>query len=296
MAIGEVIDLEHAYATPFLADIGTSWGMDVDQVSTLDYATATGELGHQAYQGYGNLVAAWGRDLPVALNCRVESIDWSGPGVKLSTPKGKLSARTALLTVSTGVLASGDIAFTPALPAWKADAIHSLPMGTENKVGVHFDQDVFGESGRAYVTTWNDDGQAAKVDASVMGLNTASVFVGGRLGVWLEKQGPRTLEAFAIDRIAEIFGNGIRKHVTRCIATAWESEPWTRGSWACARPGLAGKRTDLAAPLGPRLFFAGEATVYGGQGTCNGAYDSGLRAAREIADALALSQRRAKSG
>lgn len=270
--------------------------MDVDQVSTLDYATATGELGYQAYQGYGNLVAAWGREVPVTLNCRVESIDWSGPGVTVSTPKGTLSARTALVTVSTGILASGDIAFTPALPTWKDEAIHSLPMGTENKVGVHFDRDVFGESGRAYVTTWNDTGEAAKVDASVMGLNTASVFVGGRLGVWLEKQGPRTLEAFAIDRIAEIFGNAIRKHVTRCITTAWESEPWTRGSWACARPGQADKRADLAAPLAPTLFFAGEATVYGGQGTCNGAYESGLRAAQEIADALALRERRVSNG
>ncbi len=286
VAVCDVIDMEHEYAPPFLAAFGTSWGKDVDQVSTVDYATSTGELGHQAYRGYGNLVAAWARDVSVVLNCRAERIDWSGHGVKVTTPKGTLSGRCALITVSTGILASGDISFEPGLPDWKSEAIDNLPMGTENKVGVHFDKDVFGDSGRGHFTTWNDDGQGAKVDASVMGLNTASVFVGGRLGVWLEKQGPRALQDFAIDRVADIFGNSVRKHVTRCIATAWETEPWTRGSWACARPGHADKRADLASPIGDTLFFAGEATVYGGQGTCSGAYRSGLRAAKEIAEAL----------
>ena len=287
VAVGDVIDLEHEFAPPFLAGFATGWGTDVDQVSTADHASSTGELGYQAYTGYGNLVAAWGRDVPVTLNCRVDRVDWSGQGVTAETPKGKISARCALVTVSTGVLAAGEIAFEPGLPDCKNDAIHNLPMGTENKIGVHFDRDVFGAEGRAHYTTWNEDGYAGKVDAGVMGLNTASVFTGGRLGVWLEKQGPAALREFAIDRLADIFGHSIRKHVARCITTAWETEPWTRGSWACARPGQAEKRAVLARSVDNRLFFAGEATVYGGQGTCSGAYLSGIRAATEIAEVLA---------
>ncbi len=290
VAISDVIDMDHEYAPPLLASIGTSWGMDVDQVSTTDSASTKGELGHQALHGYGNLVSAWGRDVDVTLNCRVDKIDWSGTGIKLETPKGTVSGRCALITVSTGFLGSGELVFSPGLPDWKVEAIHNLPMGTENKIGVHFDKDIFGEDGRAHYTTWNSDGHAGKVDASVMGLNTASVFIGGRFGIWLEKQGAQAMQDFAIDRVADIFGNGIRKHVDRCIATAWESEPWTRGSWACARPGHADKRADLARPINDVLFFAGEATVYGGQGTCNGAYDSGLRAAHEIARSLTREQ------
>jgi monoamine oxidase len=118
------------------------------------------------------------------------------------------------------------------------------------------------------------------------------VFVGGRLGVWLEKQGQAALTDFAIDRIADIFGSDIRKRVKRCIATAWEGDPWTRGTWACARPGHAHQRAQLARPLEERLFFAGEATDRGGQGTCHGAYNSGLRAACEIAETLQLSGNR----
>ncbi len=286
LALSDVIDVDHEFAPPFLAAIATAWGKDVDEVSTADNDSAVGELGYQVPRGYGNLVAAWGAEVPVALNSRAERIDWSANAVGVTTTGGKVTARAVLLTVSTGVLGAGEIAFHPRLPDWKLEAIHDLPMGTENKIGVYFDTDVFGEQGRAHYTTWNTDGTAAKIDASVMGLNTASVFVGGRLGVWLERQGPAALQDFAVSRLADIFGNDLRKRVQRCITTAWESDPWTRGSWACARPGQALQRTSLAHSIDERLFFAGEATDIGGQGTCHGAYHSGVRAAREIAATL----------
>ena len=286
VALSEVMELENEYAPPLCGNIGTSWGLDVDCVSTADFASATGALGYTVLNGYGNLVAAWGAGVAVSLNTRVERIDWSGSGVTAQTPRGTIRGRAALCTVSTGILGSGEIEFTPGLPDWKAEAVAGLPMGTENKMGVYFDTDVFGADGRGHYTTWNDDGNMAKVHACVMGLNTAAVFVGGRHGVWLEKQGQQACHDFAVDRIADIFGNSIRKHVSRSIATAWSTEPWTRGSWACARPGQAFQRANLARAVDERLFFAGEATVYGGQGTCDGAYRSGIRAAQEIAAQL----------
>ncbi len=286
VAIADVIDLDNEFAIPFLGGVATAWGRDVDQVSTTDFDSAVGELGFQALRGYGNLIAAWGADVTVSLNTRVERIDWSGRGVAVETPKGTIAGCCVLSTVSTGILASGDILFTPKLPDWKTEAIHNLPMGTENKMGVYFDTDVFGSDGRGHYSVWNDDGNAAKVDASVMGLNTAVVFVGGRHGIWLEKQGQQACHDFAVDRIADIFGNDIRKHVNRSITTAWETEPWTRGSWACAKPGQAHQRAHLERAIDERLFFAGEATIYGGQGTCDGAYQSGIRAAKEIAAQL----------
>ena len=286
VAISDVIDLGNEFAAPLLGSIGTSWGKDIDLVSTADFASATGELGFPVLHGYGNLVSAWGADVEVSLNTRVERIDWSGRGVQVETPKGTTTARAVLCTVSTGILASEEIFFAPGLPDWKTEAINNLPMGTENKMGVYFDTDVFGADGRGYYTTWNDDGSMAKVDANVMGHNKAAVFVGGRRAIWLERQGQQACHDFAVDRIADVFGNDIRKHVHRSIVTAWSTEPWTRGSWACAVPGQAYQRANLARPVDERLYFAGEATVYGGQGTCHGAYQSGIRAAQEIAAQL----------
>jgi monoamine oxidase len=286
-AISEVIDLESPYAPPFLENIATGWGVDADGVSCADNASSVGALGYPVPHGYGNLVAAWGADVPVTLNARAERIDWSGPGVAVETPKGTVRARLALLAVSNGMLASGEIAFTPGLPDWKLGALEGLPMGTENKMGVAFDKDVFGPDGRGHHTVWSDGAESAKVDVNGMGFDSVSVFTGGRHAVWLEKQGPQACRDFAVDRIAEVFGNDIRKHVVRSITTAWSTEPWTRGSWACALPGQVHQRAQLARPIDDRLFFAGEATEVGGQGTCDGAYRSGLRAAREIAERLA---------
>jgi len=169
VAVSDVVDIDNKFAALFLCSVAPAWGKDIDLVSTADFASATGELGFQVLHGYGNLIAAWGEDVVVSLNTRVERIDWSGHGVTVEMPKGSIAGRTVLNTVSTGILASGEILFTPRLPDWKTDAINGLPMGTENKIGVYFDTDVFGADGRGHYSIWNDDGNAAKVDASVMG-------------------------------------------------------------------------------------------------------------------------------
>lgn len=284
VALSDVVNADNAFAAPFMGAVATAWGLDFDRVSTVDFASAAGENEYQVFRGYGNLIASWGADVAVSLDTPAERIDRAGNSVRVETPKGTLSARAVLITVSTGVLAHGDIGFAPALPAWKRNAIHALPMGTENKIGLHFDRDIFGPDGRGYYTTWRDDETAAKVDAGVMGPNTAVVLVGGRQAIGLEREGPEALTGYALDRVADIFGNDIRKHVGRAIPTSWHSEPRTRGSWACAEPGQAHQRAALARPVDDRLFFAGEATLYESQGTCHGAYLSGIRAAREIAE------------
>jgi len=140
--------------------------------------------------------------------------------------------------------------------------------------------------GFGFYTTWNDAGDRGLLEASVNGDNTAIVFAGGRHGIWLEKQGQQAGQDFALDRVAEIFGNDVRKRVTRSIVTAWGTEPWTLGAYSCARPGQAHQRQELAKPIDERLFFAGEATINGSHATCHGAYLSGIRAAAEIAKSL----------
>ncbi len=290
VAISEVIDFDNEFAAPFMAYMASAWTFDVDQVSCLDITDAEGGCNYRLLNGYGSLVAAWGADVPVSLNTRAERIDWSGRGVSVETPKGTIKGRTALITVSTGILGAGDIGFTPGLPDWKIDAIHNVPVGTENKTCIYFDKDIFGPDGRGIYSLWKDDGNetsdAAYIEANVMGHNYAIVGHGGRHAVWLEKQGQQAAHDFAVDRIAEVYGNDIRKHVSRSIVTAWTTEPWTRGSYAAAKPGQFHQRANLARTVDDRLFFAGEATMYGSQGTCHGAYMSGIRAAQEIAENL----------
>ena len=286
VAIADLVDLESEYALSFMHDMAELCAGDIDEVSCKDFASDNGGSDYPVLNGYGNLVAAWGSDIPVSLNTRVERIEWSGKDARVETARGTLRGRAVVSTVSTGILATGDIEFVPGLPDWKMEAVLGLPTGTENKICLHFDQDVFGTEGRGFHNTWNDAGDACGFEASVMGQNTAIAFTGGRHAIWLEKQGQQAGHDFAVDRVAEAFGNDIRKHVTRSIVTAWTTEPWTRGSYSCALPGQAHQRVELARPLDGRLFFAGEATNVGAQATCHGAFLSGLRAAQELGETL----------
>jgi monoamine oxidase len=63
----------------------------------------------------------------------------------------------------------------------------------------------------------------------------------------------------------------------------WAQDPWTRGAYSWVPRGAVDAPTALAAPVGDRLFFAGEATDPGGDtGTVHGALATGVRAASEI--------------
>ena len=286
VAIADLLDLGSKYAMTYANIMAATYAQDIDQISSIEVATFEEGPDIPILNGYGNLVTAWGNDIPVSLNTKVERVEYSNKGVSVETSRGTLQARTVLSTVSNGILAAGEIEFAPALPDWKFEAVSGLPIGTLNKICVHFDNDIFGLEGRGFHIVCDDDTGAAGFEASVMGQNTAIVFVGGRHAIWLEKQGQQASHEFAVKQVAEVFGNDIRKQVIRSIATAWTTDPWTRGSYTCALPGHGHQRVELARPLDDRLFFAGEATTVGDHACCHGAYRSGIRAAQEIAKAI----------
>jgi len=285
-AISEIIDLESPYATPYKDMIAVTAPKDLDEASAADFFHGVEE--HEVFntlRGYGNLVAQWGSDVKVSLNTKVESVDWSGKEVRVKTIKGSIRARCLISTVSNGILAAQHIHFKPRLPDWKMEAIQGVPMGAENKIGVHFKKDIFAPETSGYYQAWSSEAQGAYIDVNLMSTNVVTVFMGGRFSIWMEQQGQQASHEFAVDRIADIFGNDIRQSVGRSIATAWVTDPWTLGSYASALPGQFHQRGSLPLAIDNKLFFAGEATARA-HGTCHGAYWSGVRAAREVSKVL----------
>jgi monoamine oxidase len=70
--------------------------------------------------------------------------------------------------------------------------------------------------------------------------------------------------------------------------TRWSRDRFSWGSYSqIPVGGTIDDRDRLAEAVGSRLFFAGEATSRDYSGTVHGAYLSGLRAARELAEAIA---------
>lgn len=76
----------------------------------------------------------------------------------------------------------------------------------------------------------------------------------------------------------------------------WETDPWSRGGYACFDTGYdPSLRAWLARPFG-RVFFAGEHTSFRWQGYMNGAVETGLRAAAELVRAQNTTSGRLQSG
>jgi len=287
VAIADVVDIEDDEASLYLYSLAALNACDPDETSVVDYASFGAGPDWPIRESFGALVAAWGQGVPVSLNTRVERIDWSGPGVRVETSKGTIRGRTALITASTGVLLAGDIAFQPALPGWKQGAIAALPTGCANKIAVHFDRDIFGAEARGFTYTENGRDEPTGFEVNLFGDPVAVIFTGGRFSEWLERQGQSAGEDYAISRVADVFGNDCKSHLTRCIVSAWASDPWTRGAYSSARPGQGHQRRELARDVDGRLFFAGEAAIEVHQGTCHGAYLSGLETIARVAAALA---------
>lgn len=86
----------------------------------------------------------------------------------------------------------------------------------------------------------------------------------------------------AIDMLEEIYGKGsIRPHVVSAYGFSWEEMPGYRGAFKQFYAGQQHYFGALAEPS-QNIWFAGDAVSYAG-GWIEGALQSGLRAAREIA-------------
>jgi monoamine oxidase len=227
----------------------------------------------------------------VRLGTRARRIDCSGP-VRVETEAGTIRANACIVTVSTGVLRSGAIAFDPALPAPVAQAIAELPMGLLSKVALRAaGEDRLGLPANCSVDrriTGPDDA-ALSMHFWPRGADHVVGFFGGRLSWALAREGEAATEDFARSEIRALFGaEAERAFAPGAVVTRWGTDPNFLGSYAYAGPGHVAARSAMAEPIADgRLAFAGEAWRDDGlAGTVGGAFLSGEEAGRAIAAAL----------
>ncbi|EYF07519.1 putative amine oxidase protein [Chondromyces apiculatus DSM 436] len=268
--------------------------VELDRSSSLESAKFAAGADVLVKEGYGTFVEAFGQEVMphVRLNAPVTKISYGASGVSVETAtKERFKGRKVLVTVSTGVLASGKIAFEPALPADKREAIAGLPMGLLNKVILEFSTaDVFPEDdGAALDNTWvlygGDLGSREDDMAFVfrpMDTNTAIGFFGGDRAWELEKQPGRGKDAMtklAVTAMSAMCKCDAGKALVKSRTTAWGSESWTHGAYSAALPGKSAMRGVLAKPVAHQVYFAGEACY---NATYNGsfaaAYNSAIQA------------------
>jgi monoamine oxidase len=256
-------------------------GVELDRVSLHDMdAYEDTEINWRLPSGYGALISAYGAPCPVALEVEVTLIDHSGARVKIETSRGTLSAAKVIVTVPTNLIANENIRFHPALPK-KVEAARGLPLGTNNKVMLALDD------GDSLPKDAGLRGAALRTDVGSFqirpfGRPCIEGFFGGSFARELEDAGNGALAAQGIDEVVALLGSDVRRKLTPLAESRWAHDPFAQGAYSAARPGHAGARAVLAAPVDGRLFFAGEATSPHFFSTAHGARNSGERAADEI--------------
>ena len=273
-------------------------GVEARNDSLHDYvATALSGRNPQVREGLGTLVARQAEGLRVALDSPVQTVATGGPGgaVTLDGPRGRVRARGCVVTVSTGVLAAGAIRFDPPLPPAAEAAVAGLPQGLLSKVALRaagpdrLDLPAFGRLGRRVE---NEGDRPASWVLWPFGRDHAIGYIGGEAAWELAREGPKAADTYARAELARYFGAARVERAFRpgAVATRWAEDPLFRGAYSHARIGHAGARAALrdAAVADGRLRFAGEACHERYAGTVGGAWESGLRAARAVAETLGV--------
>jgi monoamine oxidase len=235
--------------------------------------------------GIGGLVARLAEGLPVRLHARVERLRWGARGVVAEGGFGTVSARTAIVTVSTGVLAAGGIAFDPPLPAATQAAIHALPMGLLTKVAFRADHahapdlPPFASVRRAVEVR----GDRPMSFLSRLFHDPLLIGFCGGARAWEMLHDAPAMEAAAREEVAAIFGAPAAAALGGATVTRWGEDPLFRGAYTHAVPGARDARRTLGTPLSDgRLCFAGEACHPRFAATVAGAWLSGEAAAAAV--------------
>ncbi len=260
-------------------------GAPLDRLSIADflaYDNAATHTNWRVQEGYGNLIAASVPDVTLRLSSPVRRIALTDRGVRLDTDRGPIATRSAVITVSTNVLASGAIAFDAAAD----DHLHAaskLPLGLADKLFF----ELHGNHGLEPETHLLGNPHSSDTGSYYirpLGRPVIEAFFGGTGAVTIERSGLLDAFAFAMDELSSLLGNNICSHLRPLAASSWCRTDWIRGSYSHALPGHAGARKTLAKPVRGRLFFAGEATHNSDFSTAHGAWETGIRAAEQLVE------------
>jgi monoamine oxidase len=261
-------------------------GEDGERISVLDNQRLWSGPDYTTHDGYGALVAAYGRDLPVRLSTPVSHVRWGDGGVEAETPAGVVRARAAIITPPVGVLKAGAIRFTPELPESCRAALDGIGMGALTKIALRLGDERFGLNDATVLMDGTRSAAMTMIEMFPGGKPLAVAVCGGDFARGLGQAGEAAAVAHLTDVLAGMLGASLRGQVRGGRLASWWADPLSRGAYSVCLPGQMAAREALARPVAERLWFAGEAAAGGGSMTVGGATLSARKAAGEIAARL----------
>lgn len=260
--------------------LGASFsGKDLKDVSAVDKARAQDRnTAIACRQGLGTLIAKLGEQLPLALSTPARRILWSNRDVVVETQGGKITARAAIITVSSNVLAGDSIRFAPELPKRALDAAAKLSLGSYDRIALQISGNPLGLSRDDVIIEQSGSTKTALLYGNIGGSSLCTIDVAGSFGRDLSAQGEKAMAAFAVEWLTRLYGSEVGAAVKKTSATRWNAAPFVLGAMSAAAPGAQLSRRVLSEPIGC-MYLAGEATHETLWGTIDGAWESGERAA-----------------
>jgi monoamine oxidase len=256
-------------------------GVLPDRASCVDFARYVWE-GEDipVRQGFGTVISSLAAGLDIRRDSPVEQIDLTrSDRVRVSGKWGSVEARHVIVTVSTGVLQSGTLRFTPGLPLKLREAIAGLPMGSCNKLYLPFNRPVFGDLPPSLLVPLDNRDEAMEIVIRGGEEEAAVGMFHGPFGRRLAVEGEFAMRAHLLETLAKIFGHGISNSVSPAVMSVnWDANPFVGGYVSAALPGCADARLRLAEPIDTRVAFAGEATSPHFMGDVHGAWLEGRAA------------------
>jgi monoamine oxidase len=224
---------------------------------------------------------------PMRLSCPATRIAWGDGALQVETPDGTLTADAVIVTVSTGVLGAGLIAFDPPLPAETAQAIADLPMGLLSKIVLRAEGvERLGLAGQTHLFRKRESLTAPffSMIAWPRGEDHVIGFIGGAAAWDLATDPCSAADLMRAEWCAMLGADAARVFADGAFTTGWGTDPHHLGAYSYARPGATMARRRLSQPLaGGGLVFAGEACrIDGSAGTVGGAVLDGRRAAATV--------------
>jgi monoamine oxidase len=254
-------------------------GKDLKDVSVVDKARAQDRnTAIACRQGLGTLIAKLGEQVPLSLSTPASRISWDRRDVTVDTPSGRIAARAAIITVSSNVLAAGNIRFAPEIPKRALDAAAKLSLGSYDRIALQMPGNPLGLARDDIIIEQSNSTRTALLYANMSGSSLCTIDVAGSFGRDLSAQGEAAMVAFAVEWLSKLFGSDAAAAVKKSSATRWNAAPYALGAMSAAVPGGQASRKILSEPIGC-MYLAGEASHETLWGTIDGAWESGERAA-----------------
>lgn len=229
----------------------------------------------------------------IETEARLEAVRRAADGslvctVRRGEASREVSADAVLLAIPFTLLREVSLDESLGLPLAKREAIAKLGYGTNSKLMVGFAKKIWREQDSngstltdlPYQITW----ETSRLQPGKTGILTN--FSGGRHGLEVGNGTTDDQVRALLPQLERIYPGITKTYAGRAERFLWPTFPWSRGSYACYRPG---QWTDFGGvegePVG-NLFFAGEHCSATAQGFMEGGCETGEKAARDILCAL----------